>query len=95
MTKEKQTPIANAETLEQEASMSEAKKIRMNDPSFDWSKITDFSKEDYIAAVAKHGEKKLYHIHVEVDEDESYDFLAVRPSKTVMSVVADYGKRTI
>ncbi len=100
MATKKETPIANAETLEQkvnneEAASSEAKKIRMNDPLFDWSKIHDFSKNDYVAAAAKHGEKKLYHIHIEVDEDESYDYLAVRPSKSVMMAVADYGKKEL
>ena len=91
MTAKKNTPIPSAETLEENASTSEAKKIRMNDPSFDWSKITDFSQEDYIQAVAKHGEKRIYHLHIEVDEEEKYDYLLVRPSKQVMSAVAKYG----
>lgn len=66
---------------------------KMSDPKFDWDKINGFKQSDYVAAAAKHGEKKLYHIHVEVDEDEVYDYLACRPSKSVMSAVASYGKK--
>lgn len=49
--------------------------------------IVDFTEEEHTELKLKYG-KRLKHVTVQVDEDERYDYLIVRPKKHP----AGYGK---
>ena len=50
--------------------------------------IVDFTEEEHTEMKLKYG-KRLKHVTVQVDEDERYDYLIVRPKK---KHPAGYGK---
>jgi len=49
--------------------------------------IVDFKEEEHAELKTKYG-KRLKHVTVQVDEDERYDYLIVRPSKNILLAMA-------
>ena len=49
--------------------------------------IVDFKEEEHAELKTKYG-KRLKHVTVQVDEDERYDYLIVRPEKNVLLAMA-------
>ena len=45
--------------------------------------IVDFKEEEHAELKTKYG-KRLKYVTVQVDEDERYDYLIVRPSKNIL-----------
>ena len=49
--------------------------------------IVDFKEEEHAELKTKYG-KRLKYVTVQVDEDERYDYLIVRPSKNILLAMA-------
>lgn len=49
--------------------------------------IVDFTQEIHSELKTKYG-KRLKHVTVQVDEDERYDFLIIRPNKNILLAMA-------
>ena len=49
--------------------------------------IVDFTEEEHTELKLKYG-KRLKHVTVQVDEDERYDYLIVRPKKNILLAMA-------
>ena len=49
--------------------------------------IVDFKEEEHAELKTKYG-KRLKHVTIQVDEDERYDYLIVRPGKNVLLAMA-------
>ena len=66
----------------------EDKKIKAGKPYDELTKeekalIVDFTEEEHAGMKLKYG-KRLKHVTVQVDEDERYDYLIVRPNKNIL-----------
>lgn len=57
----------------------------------DWSMVKCVTEEQFKDLQAKHG--RLYYIHVVIDETEQYHFFAKRPSRSLLSMIADYANK--
>ena len=70
----------------------EEKKIKTGKPYEELTKeekalIVDFTEEEHAGMKLKYG-KRLKHVTVQVDEDERYDYLIVRPNKNILLAMA-------
>ena len=70
----------------------EEKKIKTGKPYEELTKeekalIVDFTEEEHAGMKLKYG-KRLKHVTVQVDEDERYDYLIVRPNKDLILAMA-------